>query len=164
MVLPAFAFDFSKDNLEIDANLKAEIAPIINEKANTVAEENIQITNVAQNQDNEIISAIKAEMGSALRQINRNTKLRKNIFTRSFVQEQQVQKERYQDMIRQDVPTQIYEYIEMNFDLPQIKNPWATCIYHNETIVEVRFTFAQHYVIVYYDYNDEQNHIKHIVD
>ena len=160
--VPIFAFDF--DNLKINADINTEINSFVNQEINKVAEESAQVKSAEQNQDNEIVIAIKEKMQEALEEINRNTKLRRNIFTRSFIEEQKVQKRRYQNMIRQDVPTQIYEYIEMNFDLPQIKNLWVVCIHHNETIVEVRFTFASHYAIVYYDYNDEQNHIKQIVD
>lgn len=161
---PAFASEFNVENLKLDANIKSEIETTLTQKINTLAKENIKAKDIEQNSDNEIIKAIKKEMEFTLKQINRNTKLRKNIFTRGFVEEQQMQQQRYEDMLKWDVPTQIYEYIEMNFDLNKVQNPWAICIYHNETILELRFTFDSHYVVIYYDYNDEQNHIKHIID
>ena len=160
MVLPAFAFDFNRDKLEIDAGIKAGITSIINEKA----EETIRMIGDKRNSDNEIVSAIKEEMGLAMRQIERNTKLRKNIFTRSFVKEQQIQKERYQNMLKWDIPSQIYEYIEINFDLSKMQNPTVVCMYHNETGIEVRFTYKSHYVMVSYNYNKQGKNITHIIE
>ena len=159
----AFAFDFNKDNLKTDSDIKAEIITIIDQEISAVTEESIKIKDKGQNPDNEIIKAIKKEMQFTMQQIDRNTKLRKNIFTRSFVEEQKAQKERYQNMIKWGVPTQLYKYIEKNFDLSKVKKIWVVCIYHNETMVEVRFPYLSNHVVVYYNYNNKETPIKHII-
>ena len=144
--LSAFAFDFNNGNLELNAELEKEIANKIN---SSVAEE---ISKNTKEKEPEIVSLILEQMNFAMDRIKSNTKLRKNIFTRSLVEEQEIQKQRYQNMLEWDVPHQLYLYVALNYDIAKVKNPMAACVYKNETIVEVRFDYCDTHVIVYYDY------------
>ena len=147
--LPLFSFNFNEDNLVINADIKAGINAEIVQEINANIKENkeIKIT------DNNIVSAIKEEMQAALKEIKRNCNLRKNIFTRGFVEEQKIQKERYDEMLKSGVPYQIFNYIKAHFDLNRMDKIQVVCIHHDETIIEVRFTFPGKYAVVYYDYN-----------
>lgn len=163
MAISSFAFNFNEDNLKVDANIKAQINPIIVQEINVNIEEVEELENIKQDSDNEIISVINEQMQIAMREIKRNANFRKNIFTRSFVEEQKIQKQRYENMIRWNVPTRIYEYVEANFDLSKVQNPWAACVHNNsETLVELRFNYLSNYIIVYFDYKDKS--IKHIIN
>jgi hypothetical protein len=164
MALPLFAFNFNDNEFEIDTNIKTEIEAVISQEVNTVITENTEYETSFRNSDNEIIAAINKQMQIAMQDINRSLKFRKNIFTRSLVEEQKIQKQRYEDMLKWDVPGQIYEYIRLNFDLYKVKDIMASCVYHNETLVVVRFNYASSHVIVYYDYNSKQEPITHIVN
>lgn len=160
VTLPLFAFDFDLDSFEIDTNIRTEINTALAQELNTSVKWNKETKTT----DNEIISNIKAEMAFALRQIKRNCGLRKNIFTRGFVKEQESQKQKYENMVKWDIPTQIYEYIGLNFDLAKVKDIMASCVYRNETLVVVRFNYASKHIIVSYDYNSKQDPITHIVN
>lgn len=160
----AFAFDFDKNKIEINANIKSEIKTVLTQNINTDIKKDYKyhVKGSKQNPDNKIIKLIREQMQIALQEIKRNTKFRKNIFTRSFVEEQEIQKQRYENMLKWDVPSQIYEYIERNFDLNKIQNLLAVCTHHDQTIIEVRFNYLSNYVIVYFDYKDKS--IKHIIN
>lgn len=164
MTLPLLAFNFNGDKFEIDSNIKTEINDALVGEINTVTRENKEIKLT----DNEIVSAIKKEMNSAIKEIKRNCNLRKNIFTRGYVEEQKIQKQRYENMLKWDVPTQLFNYIKANFDLNRIDRVQVVCVHHDETIVEVRFTLPGRYVIAYYDYNykvkQKNSPITHIMD
>lgn len=148
--LPLFAFNFIEGNFTVDAELKKEISNKINVSLN---EELIKVKQVQEEkQQPEIVSLIWEKMNFAMSNINRNVKMRKNILIRNFVEEQKIQKQRYQNMMEWDVPNQLYEYIALNYDIAKVKNPIAACIYKDETIVEVRFSYCGKHVIVYYDY------------
>ncbi len=164
MALPLFAFNFNNNEFEIDSKIKTEIETAITQEVNTVITENTEYKTSFRNSDNEIIAAINEQMQIAMQSINRSLKFRKNIFTRDFVEEQEIQKQRYENMIKWDIPGQIYEYIRLNFDLYQVKDVIASCVYRNETLVIVRFNYASSHVIVYYDYNSKQDPITHIVN
>ena len=164
IALPLFAFDFNLDNFEIDTNIKAEINSALAQEINTPVKWNKE----AKATDNEIVSNIKKEMAFALRQIKRNCGLRKNIFTRGFVKEQESQKQKYENMLKWDIPSQLFNYIETNFDLSRIDRVQVVCIYHNETIIEVRLSLPGKYAVVYYDYGykdkQQKTPITHIID
>lgn len=148
--LPLFAFNFIEGNFTVDAELKKEISNKINVSLN---EELIKVKQVQEEkQQPEIVSLIWEKMNFAMSNINRNVKMRKNILIRNFVEEQKIQKQRYQNMMEWDVPNQLYMHIALNYDIAKVKNPIAACIYKDETIVEVRFSYCGKHVIVYYDY------------
>ena len=164
MTLPLFAFNFNDNEFKIDANIKAEIKTAITQEINTAISENTEYKATSKDSDNEIVAAIEEQIQIAMRSINRSLRFRKNIFTRDFVEEQEVQKQRYENIIKWDIPGQIYEYIRLNFDLYKVKDVMASCVYHNETLVIVRFNYASSHVIVYYDYNSKQDPITYIVN
>ena len=164
MALPLFAFNFNENNFTIDSNIKAEIRTAITQEVNTAISENTECNDTSKDSDNEIIVAINKQMEIAMRDINRNLKFRRNIFTHDFIEEQKIQKQRYENMVKWDIPTQIYEYIGLNFDLAKVKDIMASCVYRNETLVVVRFNCASKHIIVSYDYNSKQDPITHIVN
>lgn len=146
--LPLFAFNFNMDNIEIDANIKAEISTAVKENIN------YQSKMKEQNPDDEIIAAIRDEINTTFKQIKRNCKYRSNIFTHDFVKDQKVQKQKYEDMIKNlNVHAQIFTYMAGNFDLGKVKDIKVNCIHHDETIIEVHFTYCGKDIVVYYDYN-----------
>ena len=148
--LPLFAFNFIEGNFAVDAELKKEISNKINVSLN---EELIKVKQVQEEkQQPEIVSLIWEKMNFAMSNINRNVKMRKNILIRNFVEEQKIQKQRYQNMMDWDVPNQLYEHIALNYDIAKVEHPIAACVYKDETIVEVRFSYCGKHVIVYYDY------------
>ncbi len=104
--------------------------------------------------DNEITSAIKQEIKFALKNINRNVKLRKRFPNRKFVEEQEIQKQRYENMVKWDIPSKIYTYIKDNFDLQRVEHVNVACKYVNETGVEVRFSYNTTSIIVFYNYTE----------
>ena len=146
--LSAFAFDFYNGNFEVNTELEKEITS----KINSSVEEEISKNRKIKRQEPEIVSLIREQMNYAMDRIKSNTKARKNIFTRAFVEEQEIQKQRYQNMLEWDVPNQLYMYIALNYDIAKVKNPMAACVYKDETIVEVRFDYCDKHIIVYYDY------------
>ena len=150
--LPLFAFNFNEDNFEINTDIKAEINAVINKELETAVKEK-EIKTKQQNRDNKIIAAIEKEMKTALKSIKRNSKLRRNMFTRSFVEEQKMQKQKYENMLNQNVPTQIFMYMAEKFDLSKMQRFQVICIYHDDTIIEVRFAYPGKAIVVYYDYN-----------
>ena len=164
VILPVWAFNFNENNFELDTNIKAKIETTITQEVNTAISENTEYKDISKDSDNEIIETINKQMQIAIRDISRNLNFRKNIFTRSFIEEQKIQKQRYEDMIKWDIPTQIYEYIGLNFDLAKVKDVMASCIYRNETMIVVRFNYATKHIIVYYDYNSKQDPITYIVN
>ena len=150
LALPVFAFNFVEGNFLIDAELEKEINSKINVSVN---EEFTKLKEAKEKEPQpEIVSLIWEQMNFAMSNINRNTKMRKNILIRNFVEEQEIQKQRYENMMDWDVPNQLYMYIALNYDIAKVENPMAACVYKNETIVEVRFNYCDKHIIVYYDY------------
>ena len=148
--LPLFAFNFVEGNFAVNTELKQEI----NNKLNVSLEEEIAKIKKAKAEKPQpkIVSLIWEQMNFAMEHINRNAKMRKNVLIRHFVEEQQIQKQRYENMMDWDVPNQLYQYIALNYDMAKVKNPFAACVYKDETIVEVRFSYCDKFIIVYYDY------------
>ena len=153
--LPLFAFNFIEGNFAVDAELKKEI----NNKITVSLNEEIikagkakRAKQVKKESQPEIVSLIWEKMNFAMANINRNANLRKNILVRHFVEEQKIQQQRYENMMEWDVPNQLYMHIALNYDIAKVENPMAACIYKDETIVEVRFSYYGKHVIVYYDY------------
>lgn len=148
--LPLFAFNFVEGNFAVNTELKQEI----NNKLNVSLEEEISKIKKAKAEEPQpkIVSLIWEQMNFAMNNINRNTKLRKNILIRHFVEEQEIQKQRYENMMDWDVPNQLYKHIALNYDIAKVEHPMAACVYKDETIVEVRFSYCGKHVIVYYDY------------
>ena len=148
--LTVFAFDFNTSVIEVNAELRKEVA----DKINTVLEKEIAKNNIPEPQP-EIVSLIWEQMNFAMSNIKRNVKMRKTVLTRRFVEEQEIQKQRYENMMDWDIPNQLYMYVALNYDIAKVKNPMAACVYKDETIVEVRFDYCDKHIIVYYDYKYE---------
>ena len=159
---PIFAFDFNSNNLVINSEIKSEIQKTLLQEVKSEVLGNIlyQNNNSGQESKPEVVTLISEKMKLALQEITRNTKMRRNIFTSSFITEQKIQKYRYSDMLRYNVPLKIYKYVVSNFDLDKIKNPNVICIHHEETMIEFRFQYLSHFVVVYYDYNYKNKPIK----
>lgn len=158
-VLPLFAFDFNEGNIKIDANIKAGINAQIAQSINNAVKENVQNKTQVQMPDNKIISAIKEEMKFALKNINRNVKLRKKFPNRKFVEEQKIQKQRYTNMDKWNIPSKIYTYIENNFDVRKVEYINVICKYVNETGIDIRFSYEKQGVRVSYTYTDSPQNI-----
>ncbi len=155
MALPLFSFNFDNVNFEIDADIKADLNSIILQEVKITAKESkkFQMKKNQQKPSNKIVTAVTKEMEFALKQINRNVKMRKNIFTRNFVEQQKTQKQKYENMLAENVPYQIFNYIASKFDIDKIKNLHVSCWYNDDTLVEVKFHIADKLITIYYDYN-----------
>ena len=155
MALPVFAFNFD-NKFEIDANIKAQINDVISKEVKTAAEENALrgVGNLAQNSDNNIVFEINKSMDLVIRDINRNANLRKRVTTKNFVEEQKVQKQRYENMRKWDIPSKIFTYIKTNFDLQKVHHVTAVCKYIGETAIDVHFAVDMKGVIVTYHYTE----------
>ena len=150
LTLPVFAANF-EENFLINADFKKEIAaPIISSLEQAIMLNN---GNTKQESGHKIVKMIREEMEQTLKQIKRNTKLRKNIFTHNFVEEQKIQKQKYENMLNENVPYQIFNYIAGKFNLNKIENTNVICRYTNDTLIEVRFDYLNEFVVVYYDYD-----------
>ena len=105
--------------------------------------------------ETEILSAIWEEFNLAKKHIERNSQMRNRFPNRKFIQEQKLQKQRYENMANWNIPEKILEYIKTNFDLQKVEHVKAICKYVNETGIDVRFTYGiGESVLVTYTYTD----------
>ena len=89
-----------------------------------------------------------------MKNITRNAKLRKRIPIRDFVEEQKIQKQRYENMQKWKISSKIFTYIKTKFDLKKVHNVSAVCKYVGETAIDVHFLFDRNGVIVTYHYTE----------
>lgn len=150
----SLAFNFDKESFEIDSEIKTQINTVI------VDELNNTITGNGQQQsssyiENEILSTIMRELRSAQKHIERNSKMRNRFPNRKFIQEQKLQKQRYEDIINWQIPQKISDYIKKNFDFNKISFVTVICRYVNETTIEVHFSHGFDGVVVTYVYTEK---------
>ncbi len=150
-VLPAFAFNFDDGKFLIDTELKKEISEQI---INSFQENNLAIKAVKQKQEPEILAQIREEMEHTKTIIERNAGLRKNVMTRAFIDGQKEQKIAYEQMLYWDVPAQIYDYINKNFDIAKIQKVKINCKYKNSTAIEISFVYEEKKINVIYSYDE----------
>ncbi|MCR5504442.1 MAG: hypothetical protein K6E94_02590 [Elusimicrobiaceae bacterium] len=147
---PSFAFNFYDGKFLIDTELKKEISEQI---INSFQENNLAIKTVKQKQEPEILAQIREEMEHTKTIIERYTSFRKNVMTRAFIDGQKEQKIAYEQMLYWDVPAQIYDYINKNFDIKKMQKININCRYTNSTAIEVSFNYEGKKVNVIYAYD-----------
>ena len=135
---PLFAFDFNDSNFEINSEIKTQLNTMIAQVMKDTVKENQQSRSYV---ETEILSAIWEEFNLAKKHIERNSQMRNRFPNRKFIQEQKLQKQRYENMA--------------NFDLQKVEHVKAICKYVNETGIDVRFTYGiGESVLVTYTYTD----------
>ena len=149
---PLFAFDFNDSNFEINSEIKTQLNTMIAQVMKDTVKENQQSRSYV---ETEILSAIWEEFNLAKKHIERNSQMRNRFPNRKFIQEQKLQKQRYENMANWNIPEKILEYIKTNFDLQKVEHVKAICKYVNETGIDVRFTYGiGESVLVTYTYTD----------
>ena len=150
-VSPAFAFNFDDGKFLSDAELKKEISKQL---INSFQENNLAIRNIKQKQEPELLAQIREEMEHTKTIIERNSGFRKNVMTRAFIDGQKEQKIAYEQMLYWDVPAQIYDYINKNFDITKMQKININCRYINSTAIEISFDYKDKKVNVIYAYDE----------
>ena len=150
--LPLFASNFDERILNIDADLKQEIAAQI---VSSLEENSNYNKNFKQEPEHKIVTMIRNKMEFTLQNITPSTKFRKSrsLFNRIYVQEQQTQQQKYINMLEENVPSYIFNYIAGKFDLDKIQDVDVICRYQDETLIEVKFSYLGKFVVVSYDYD-----------
>ena len=90
----------------------------------------------------EILSAISEEIELARKHVERNANMRNRFPNRQFIKEQKAQKERYENIVKWNIPEKILSYIKAKFNLQKITDVHAICRYVNETTISVRFSYG----------------------
>ena len=148
---PTFAFNFDDGKFLIDTELKKEISEQI---ISSFQANNLPIRKIKQKQEPEIIAQIREEMEHTKTIIERYTSFRKNVMTRAFIDGQKEQKIAYEQMLYWDVPAQIYDYINRNFDIAKIQKVKINCKYKNSTAIEISFVYEEKKINVIYSYDE----------
>lgn len=154
--LPMFAFNFNGGNFKIDTEIKTQINTTVLRETDLIAQTKSKqkVKESKQYVAEEILHAIEAEIRLARKHIERNANMRDRFPNHKFIQEQKIQKQRYDNIVKWNIPSKILAYIETNFDLQQIKNIKVICKYVNETVIEVRFSYNMASFAVDYTYTE----------
>ena len=163
-----FAFNFVDGNFNIDDAVNAGIKTAITQGVNNVVEENNLKAQNGPGQyqpEDKITLRIKEQMRYVKKQIDRNCNLRNRFPNKQFIAEQKVQAERYDNIVKWNIPLKISNYIRENFDFEKIEFVRALYSYVNETTIEVRFSVGYTNVAVLYTYTEtpQQPSITHRV-
>jgi len=156
---PVFAFNFNSENFEIDTNIRAEINRAIEQNINDVIQETYnQHNNVSQQYcpDDDITLAIKDHLNFVMKRIDSNCGLRTRWSpTRRFVKEQEIQKQRYANIVKWNIPYKISDYIKSKYNLQEIGFIRVVCEYTNgKTSIQVHFKHNLENVIITYTYTE----------
>ena len=155
---PLFAFNFTEANFEIDSEIKTQINTVIADEVNNIIIERGPQQSGSYT-EGVILAAIKEEFKLAQKHIERNSNMRNRFPNKQFIEEQKLQKQRYANMDKWNIPAKILAYIKANFDLQKMKNIRAVCKYVNETGIDVRFIYgSDEGIIVSYTYTETPEH------
>ncbi|MBO4707163.1 MAG: hypothetical protein J5594_01200 [Elusimicrobiaceae bacterium] len=161
IALPAIALNFNKENLEIDEAVKTEISATIREELNNIVQKDIsqeKDTLTKYRPDDKITLAINNQIRTTRKIIENNCNMRNRFPNKKFIKEQKIQKQRYENIVKWQIPLKISDYIKDNFDFDKILWVTALCKNVNETSIEVRFLYNSSSIIVTYTYTETPSH------
>lgn len=163
-----FAFNFIDGNFDINTVVNESTKAALTQGINNAVQENIlQNQKVPQHfqSEDKITLPIKQHMAFVKRDIERNCNLRYRFPNKKFIDEQKIQRERYKNIEKWQIPTKISTYIKNNFEFEKIHNVTAICKSVNETTIEVCFTVDRTSVSVLYTYTEtpQQPSITHTI-
>jgi len=152
-----FAFNFIDGSFNINTVVNEKTKATLTQGINNAVQENmLQNQKVQQHfqSEDKITLAIKQHMAFVKKDIERNCNMRYRFPNKKFIDEQRIQRERYANIEKWQIPTKISTYIKNNFEFEKIHNVKAICRSVNETTIEVHFTVDRTNVSVLYTYTE----------